>query len=84
MKGQNSKTEFVFENETIEKIVKKLSESFGIEIIIVNEEINRCVFTGDISDISLITQIEIICKALGVNYEQRGAEIFIYGKGCIN
>lgn len=82
LKGLNSKIEFVFENETIEKVVKKLSESFGIEIIIVNEEINRCVFTGDISDISLITQIEIICKALGVNYEQRGAEIFIYGKGC--
>ncbi len=82
LNGQDSKTEFIFENDNIERIVEKLSESFGIEIIVVNEEINRCVFTGDISDLKLLTQIEIICKALGVNYEQRGAEIFIYGKGC--
>lgn len=79
---QFSKTEFIFENESIGNIVEKLSDSFGIEIIIVNEEINKCVFTGDISDMGLLTQIEIICKTLGVNYEQRGAEIFIYGKGC--
>ena len=82
LKAQVSKDEFIFENESVEKLVEKLSVSFGIEIIIVNEEINRCVFTGDISDMGLLTQIEIICKALGINYEQRGAEIFIYGKGC--
>ena len=60
-----SKTEFIFENESIGNIIEKLSDSFGIEIIIVNEEINKCVFTGDISDMGLLTQIEIIfCKRI--------------------
>jgi transmembrane sensor len=82
LKNQFSKSDFVFENESVASVIDKLSQSFGIEIIIVNEEINQCYFTGDISDMGLLTQIEILCKTLGINYEQRGAEIFIYGKGC--
>lgn len=74
--------QLVFEEVNILSIVKTLNEMYGIEIILVNDEIGNCSFTGDISGMSLLTQIEVISKTIGANYEERGTEIFIYGKGC--
>ncbi len=72
----------VFEDIPVKQVIKKLSESYGIEIIILNEEMGNCIFTGYISEMNLLMQIDILCKTIGANFEQRGAEVFLFGKGC--
>lgn len=79
---QYLETKLVFEDEKVKNIIHLLCLKYGLEIILVNDDIGNCLFTGDINDLTLNMQIELICKTLDAKYEQRGTDIFIFGKGC--
>ncbi|CAM4289823.1 FecR family protein [Cytophagaceae bacterium 50C-KIRBA] len=76
------KSDFVFEDMGVENIMKKMQAIYGIEIILVNYNLNKCVFTGDLSGLSMFQQIEFICSSINSSYEIRGSSIFINGEGC--
>jgi hypothetical protein len=47
-----------------------------IDFEIESDAFEHCVFTGDINDLPLHTQLNLVCKAVNASYEQRGTVIF--------
>ncbi len=76
------KSDFVYDDVNVNEIFKKMQQIYGIEIIQVNSNINRCVFTGDLNGLDMFKQLEYICSSINANYEVRGSSIFINGEGC--
>lgn len=73
---------FIFEAVTIADVLTNLRTIYGIEIVTENQTLNQCVFTGDLNDLPLVTQLDLICKSINATHEQRGTSIFINGEGC--
>jgi transmembrane sensor len=73
---------FAFEDATMDTVVKKLEQAYGIEIILENEELGNCLFTADITEQPLFTKLDLLCASLNATYEVRGTKILIMGKGC--
>ena len=76
------KSDFEFDDVNVNEIFKKIQEIYGIEIIQVNSNINRCVFTGDLNGLDMFKKLDFICSSINANYEVRGSSIFINGEGC--
>jgi transmembrane sensor len=71
-----------FEETPLKAVLPSLEKSYGVEIVVENEEIYKCLFTGDISQQDLFTRLEIVCQATGATYEVKGTKVLIKGKGC--
>jgi hypothetical protein len=76
------KSDFEFDDVNVNEIFKKMQEIYGIEIIQVNSNINRCVFTGDLNGLDMFRKLDFICSSINATYEVRGSSIFINGEGC--
>lgn len=76
------KTEFVFEEETLENLIKTLELAYGVEILVSNSNLKQCAFTGDLNNLSLYKQLEFVCGSINAQYEIRGSTVFIVGQGC--
>jgi len=76
------KSDFEFDDVNVNEIFKKIQLIYGIEIIQVNSNINRCVFTGDLNGLDMFKKLDFICSSINANYEVRGSSIFINGEGC--
>lgn len=73
---------FSFDETPVLHIIQQLEETYAVQIITENEKINRCLFSGNISGQSLYSMLDIICQAIGANYEIRGTSIILTGNGC--
>ncbi|GHB54291.1 FecR family protein [Persicitalea jodogahamensis] len=73
---------FAFEDATMAAVVSRLERAYGIEIILENEELSKCLFTADITQQPLFTKLDLLCAALNATYEVRGTKILIMGSGC--
>ncbi len=78
----SNSTLFVFDETLLPEVLKKLSNAYGLEIVLENQALAQCVFTADLNDLPLRTQLDLICKSVNATYEQRGTSIFINGEGC--
>lgn len=73
---------FDFDNISLSEVLQKLADAYGIEIIVSNEDIYNCVFSGDVTKEDLFNKLKIICLATGSEYEVNGTKILIKGNGC--
>lgn len=73
---------FIYEHQKLSAIFRDLETAYGIEINIENAALGDCLFTGDLSDNDLFTQLKIICLTTQSSYELKGTEILMKGKGC--
>jgi transmembrane sensor len=73
---------FVFEETALKTVFGSLEKSYGIDIVVENENIYKCQFTGDVSRQDLYTRLDIICQAVQASYEVKETKILIKGKGC--
>ncbi len=81
----NNKTteeSFVFEETSLKKVFGSFEKTFEIDIVVENENIYNCLFTGDVSRQDLFTRLDIICQAIQASYEVKGTKILIKGTGC--
>jgi transmembrane sensor len=76
------KENFIYDQEKLLNVFKQLEDTYGIEIITENANLNNCVFTGDVSDKDLFTKLKIICLTTNSSFEVNGTKILIKGKGC--
>jgi len=51
-------------------------------MVLDNESLTKCLFSGDIKGQDLYDQLEIICESVQATYEIRGTRILIKGSGC--
>jgi hypothetical protein len=76
------KEPFNFDETPVLRIIQQLEETYAVQIITGNDKINHCLFSGNISGQSLYSMLDIICQAIGANYEIRGTSIILTGNGC--
>ena len=71
-------------NETpLYKVLKDLEDTYKLEIVLENEKIKNCLFTGDLSDQSMFNKLESICLVFSSSYEIKGTRILLKGgKDC--
>ena len=73
---------FVFEKTKLRDIVKQIQQHYAIDIVLENEGLNNCVFTGDVTDQDLYTKLKIICLTINAEFQINGTKILITGEGC--
>lgn len=76
------KEPFIYEQAKLSDIFQHLIKRYGIDIVVENDNINNCLFTGDISDNNLYNKLKIICLTTNASYEINGTTILVKGKGC--
>lgn len=75
---------FNFDEVPVKKVLQILQNSYGMEIVVSNPELNDCVFTGNLNGFDLFRQLTYVCDIVDAQYEVRGTTIFLSGKGCKN
>jgi transmembrane sensor len=71
-----------FNEVALPTVLKRLSDVYGIDMDLANAGLANCTFSGNISNLPLYTQLDLICRAVGADYAVRGTRILISGKGC--
>lgn len=73
---------FLFDETPLPTVLNELEKAFGVEILIENQNLNKCVLTADLMDLPLHSQLDLVCRSINATYQQRGTVIFINGEGC--
>lgn len=73
---------FVYTKTNLKDILLDLERNYAIDIVLENENLNNCFFTGDITDQDLFSKLKIICLTIDADYEINGSKILITGTGC--
>jgi len=73
----NAGKSLVFKATPASQVFALLQDSYGIDIVMENEEIGKNLFTGDLSHQSLYTALKLICLSLNHSYVVRGTKVFI-------
>lgn len=73
---------FSFLETPVKEAFSLLEKAYGIDIVIENDAVETCLFTGDLTDLSLFEQLDLICKSVNASYERRGTTLFVRGEGC--
>jgi len=76
------KVDFIFDEIQFGELRDRFKLFYGVDIIFVNKEIEKCLFTGDLGGLDLYKQLDVACTSINAKYELRGATIFINGKSC--
>lgn len=83
LRNKKNKVEsFVFEETPLKTVLESFEKTYGIEIVVENENLYNCLFTGDVSQQNLYTRLNIICQSVQASYETEGTKILIKGSGC--
>ncbi|HEY4935013.1 MAG TPA: FecR domain-containing protein [Puia sp.] len=74
---------FVFDETPLTEVLSALEKSYQIEIVLENDNLGKCPFTGDITRQTLYNKLEVVCSVFQASYEIKGTRILIKGgKGC--
>lgn len=77
-----SHADFQFEDTSLEQIARIMQKVYGIELVLPNEHIRSCKFTGNLNGLSLQKQLDLLCGSFNIAYEIRGTSVFILGDHC--
>ncbi|CAN5539350.1 hypothetical protein BH09BAC4_BH09BAC4_15980 [soil metagenome] len=77
-----TRTSFVFDRTPLDQVLTTLRKAYGIEFVVESPSLSHCVFNGDLNDLPLYVQLDLICKSVNARYERRGTTLFIAGEGC--
>jgi transmembrane sensor len=76
---------FNYNEAPLTKVLKDIETTYELEIILENEKIRNCLFTGNLAGENLFNKLEGICLVFGVLYELKGTKILLKGgKECTN
>jgi transmembrane sensor len=73
---------FEFSETPVADIFALLETTYEIDIIVEDDVFRNCLFTGDLNDLTMYSQLDLICKTVNAEYESRGTSLFIRGEGC--
>lgn len=73
---------FNFNETSLKDIFAALSKAYGISLVLEDENISGCTFTGDIAHKGLHEQLNLICQSISGSYSIKGTTILIKGKNC--
>jgi transmembrane sensor len=79
-----AKVDFSYNDTPLYKVLNDLENTYELQIVLENEKIENCLFTGDLTGQSLFNKLEGICLVFHASYEIKGTKILLKGgKSCI-
>jgi transmembrane sensor len=79
-----AKPDLIFEDAPLTQVIDSLKKMYNLEIIIANNDLKKCLLTADLNDLTMPSQLNLVCKSINAHCETRGIYIFIEGKGCVD
>ncbi|MBA4058206.1 MAG: hypothetical protein C0490_26050, partial [Marivirga sp.] len=74
--------EMEYDGTPVDKIFEVLKQNYGIDIVYDRQLLSNCGLTTSMSEEGLYERIEIICQAIGAEYEIKDGAIIISSSGC--
>ena len=75
---------FNYNDTPLYKVLNDLESTYELEIVLENQEIKNCLFTGDLNGQTMFNKLESICLVFNASYEIKGTKILLKGgKSCI-
>lgn len=71
-----------YDGAPVGKILSVLEQNYGIDIQYDEEMLSNCILTTSMAEEGLYERIQIICRAIGAEYEINNANIIIKSNGC--
>ncbi len=71
-----------YDGAPVVKILNVLEQNYGIDIQYDPDALSNCILTTSMAEEGLYERIQIICKAIGAEYEINATKIFIKSDGC--
>jgi len=75
--------EMLYEEAPLEQVFTQLSKIYEINIVYDNELLKKCTVTADLRNESFYKKLELICKAIGAQYEIIDGQVIIQTNGCV-
>ncbi|WP_342083666.1 FecR family protein [Dyadobacter sp. OTU695] len=72
----------IYKNTVLPEIFQRLKDAYGVDIVVSGEAVNECTFTGDLTNMSLFDQLDLICQSNDGSYEVQGTRILVSAAGC--
>jgi transmembrane sensor len=73
---------YEFKNESVANILKTIQQTYGIVIVFDEAILSNCPLTASLSDEPLYGKLDLICRAIGADYQVIDGQIVINSKGC--
>lgn len=74
---KNTEAHFVYSETPLYKVLSDLEKTYELEIVLENDKIRNCLFTGDLTDQNLFNKLEGICLVFNATYEVKGTKILL-------
>jgi transmembrane sensor len=83
-KSKNEEANFIYNETPLYKVLNELEDTYELEIVLENDKIRNCLFTGDLTGQTLFNKLEGICLVFNATYEIRGTKILLKAaKDCL-
>jgi transmembrane sensor len=75
---------FLYNDTPLYQVLNDLEKTYELEIVLENDKIKNCLFTGDLTDQNLFNKLEGICLVFNATYEVKGTKILLKAvKECL-
>jgi transmembrane sensor len=75
--SKSAEAHFVYNETPLYKVLDDLEDIYELEIVLENEKIKNCLFTGDLTGQTLFNKLEGICLVFNATYEIKGTKILL-------
>jgi ferric-dicitrate binding protein FerR (iron transport regulator) len=76
-KPKKEEANFVYNETPLYKVLTDLQDTYELEIVLENDKIRNCEFTGDLTGQNLFNKLEGICLVFNATYEIKGTKILL-------
>jgi transmembrane sensor len=76
-KSKKAEANFNYNETPLYKVLNDLEDMYELEIVLENEKIRNCLFTGDLTGQNLFNKLEGICLVFNATYEIKGTKILL-------
>jgi len=75
--SKKEETSFAYNETPLYKVLADLEEMYELEIVLENDKLRNCLFTGDLTGQNLFNKLEGICLVFNATYEIKGTKILL-------
>ena len=82
--GKIREVHFYYKDTPLYKVLDDIENTYELQIVLENEKIKNCLFTGDLTGQSLFNKLQSICLVFNASYEIKGTKILFKGSQSCN
>lgn len=75
--SKSAEAHFNYNETPLYKVLNDLENTYELEIVLENDKIRNCLFTGDLTGQTLFNKLEGICLVFNASYEIKGTKILL-------